>query len=151
MLLSRRPLKFFSSPRGFTLIEVLVAVMILAISLVVIMQLFSGGLKSNKISSDYLHGIFHAMEKMEELLLAGELLPGTYSGEFGDGYRWQAEIEIMEETDGSGEADPVAVKMPVATMRIQLNVSWKSGLREKQYRLSTTSLIDKKELAQHME
>ena len=37
------------SDRGFTLIETLVAISILAISLVVILQLFSGGLKSSTI------------------------------------------------------------------------------------------------------
>ncbi|PIP37785.1 MAG: hypothetical protein COX19_15835, partial [Desulfobacterales bacterium CG23_combo_of_CG06-09_8_20_14_all_51_8] len=85
--------------RGFTLIETLVAVMILAISLVVVMQLFSGGLKANRISNDYLYGIFHASEKMEELLLAPELLPGSFSGDFGDGYQWEAVIDFIEDEE----------------------------------------------------
>ena len=68
MILYCHGVKPVISQKGFTLIETLVAVMILAISLVVVMQLFSGGLKSNKVSNDYLYGIFHAREKMEELL-----------------------------------------------------------------------------------
>lgn len=113
--------------------------MILSISLVVVMQLFSGGLKSNKISNDYSYGIFHAREKMEELLLTEELLPGSFSGDFDDGYQWQAVIDFI------GEEDGVSEKMPVSTMSILLDISWQIGNREKHYNLSTTVLTEKRE------
>lgn len=132
-------LKPIVESKGFTLIETLVAVMILSISLVVVMQLFSGGLKSNKISNDYSYGIFHAREKMEELLLTEELLPGSFSGEFDDGYRWHTMAEII------GEDDEVSGKMPVSMMRIDVDISWQVGNREKHYKLSTTALTDKRE------
>jgi general secretion pathway protein I len=128
-----------SSQKGFTLIETLVAVMVLSISLVVVMQLFSGGLKSNKISNDYMYGIFHAREKMEELLLTDELLPGSFNGDFGDGYQWQAAIAFV------GAEDDEAEKLPVSTMSIRLDVSWSNGNREKHYILSTTALTDRRE------
>ncbi len=120
--------------------------MILSISLVVVMQLFSGGLKSNKISNDYLYGIFHAREKMEELLLTDELLPGSSSGDFGDGYQWQAVIDFVGGLDGelNGEEDEMAAKLPVSTMSIQLDIIWKTGNREKRYNLSTTALSDRR-------
>jgi general secretion pathway protein I len=147
MILCRSGLKSISRQKGFTLIETLVAVMILAISLVVVMQLFSGGLKSNKRSNDYLYGIFHAREKMEELLLTNDLLPGSFSGDFGDGYQWQAVIDFVGGLDGelNGEEDDMSAKMPVSTMIIQLDVIWKTGSREKRYHLSTTALTDRRE------
>ena len=137
-----------SGRNGFTLIEVLVAVMILAISLTVIMQLFSGGLKSNRISSDYLNGIFHAREKMEELLLTQEWVPGELSGDFEDGYRWTATIEEVPDEAAIGEADAgsneaLAKKLPVSTMLIRLNVTWMNGEREKRFEISTTALTEK--------
>ena len=134
-----------SGQKGFTLIETLVAVMILSISLVVVMQLFSGGLKSNKISNDYLYGIFHAREKMEELLLIDELLPGSFNGDFGDGYQWQAAIAFV------GAEDDEAEKLPVSTMSIWLDVSWSNGNREKHYILSTTALTDRREIEETSE
>ncbi|MFZ2630287.1 MAG: type II secretion system protein [Desulfosalsimonadaceae bacterium] len=141
-----------SGENGFTLIEVLVAVMILAISLTVIMQLFSGGLKSNRISNDYLYGIFHAREKMEELLLIREWAPGELSGDFEDGYRWTATIEevpdeaLIDEADageGAGGNAAPAKKSPVSTMLIRLNVIWHNGEREKRFELTTTALAEK--------
>jgi len=142
MIIFRHPLKLNARSKGFTLLETLVAVMILSISLVVVMQLFSGGLKSNKISNDYSYGIFHAGEKLEELLLSAELLPGSLSGDFGDGYQWQAVIDFI------GEEDEASAKMPVSTMRIDLDVSWKMGDRQKHYKLSTTALTDKREIGE---
>ncbi len=145
MNLYRQHLKLIARSNGFTLIETLVAMMILSISLVVVMQLFSGGLRSNKISNDYLYGIFHAREKMEELLLSEELLPGSFSGEFDDGYQWQAAIDFIAEEDEASQ------KMPVSTLSIQLDVSWRMGSREKHCNLSTTALTDKKETEENTE
>ena len=146
MILFGHGWKSVSSQKGFTLIETLVAVMILSISLVVVMQLFSGGLKSNKISNDYLYGIFHAREKMEDLLLTDELLPGSFNGDFGDGYQWQAVIDFVSGLDGelNGEEDNTSKKMPVSTMSIKLDIIWKTGNREKRYNLSTTVLTDRR-------
>jgi general secretion pathway protein I len=138
-----RPKSLISRQNGFTLIETLVAIMILSISLVVIMQLFSGGLKAGKLSDDYLNGIFHAREKMEELLMSGNLLPGTYSGAFEDGYQWAAVLDIAENPAETEEEAAISEKMPVMLVTINLAVTWTSGLREKSYRLSTATLIDK--------
>ncbi|MDA8404020.1 MAG: type II secretion system protein [Desulfobacteraceae bacterium] len=140
-------MKRLKSHNGFTLIEVLVAVMILGISLVVIMQLFSGGLKSNKISNDYLYGIFHAREKMEELLLTREWAAGEQSGDFGDGYRWTAAIEEVVPDAGADVNDKdkaeLAKKLPVSTLLIRLDVIWMNGDREKRFELTTTALTEK--------
>lgn len=122
---------------GFTLIETLVAFMILSISLVVVMQLFSGGLKSNKLSSDYLYGIFHASEKMEELLLSEIMLEENLSGDFGDGYRWEATIELIEPDDETETAQPFSA------FDITLDVIWRNGARDKHFELKTVKLSKK--------
>lgn len=83
---------------GFTLIEVIVAMAILGISLTLVMQLFSGGLKSAKAASDYTRAIVHAKDKMEEL----SSMLNNDSGEFEDGFKWEAETEdykVLEESE----------------------------------------------------
>jgi general secretion pathway protein I len=122
------------NPQGFTLIEVLVAFMILAISLVVVMQLFSGSLKAGAVSTDYFYGIFHAQEKMEEILARKELAPGSRSGHFEDGYEWTAEIShIPLETEDGRE-------LPVSEYQIDLAVTWEKGGRERHFELVTAVL-----------
>ena len=122
--------------RGFTLIETLVAISILAISLVVLMQLFSGGLKSSRLSDEYTLGIFHAREKMDEILLAGELTEGIIDGEFDDGFRWKAEavqVDIKKEAKD--------VNLPLRAFSIRVAVTWDAGGREKQFAVSAIKLV----------
>jgi general secretion pathway protein I len=121
--------------RGFTLIETLVAISILAISLVVLLQLFSGGLKSSRLSDEYTRGIFHAREKLDEILLAQELTPGVINGEFDDGFRWKAEavqLDIAEATN---------VKLPFRTFTITVDVTWDSGGGGKHFTVSAVKLV----------
>ena len=122
---------------GFTLIETLVAVSILAISLVVIMQLFSGGLKSGKLSGDYTRGIFHAREKMEEILFTEELTDEVLEGEFGDDYEWEAEIARIEPEDEEDE------KLPFDAYTIRVDVKWNMGGKGKHFEVITMKLAKK--------
>lgn len=82
---------------GFTLIEVTVAMAILGISLVLIMQLFSAGLKSARASCDYTIAIVHAKDKMEQLSAILE----NDSGTFDDGFKWEAEVEDYKQAEES--------------------------------------------------
>jgi general secretion pathway protein I len=83
---------------GFTLVEVIVAMAIVGISLVMILQLFSGGLRASRTSCDYTRAVVHAKNTMEEL--SYDPVPG--SGNFDDGFNWRTEIEPYEESEESG-------------------------------------------------
>jgi len=125
--------------RGFTLVETLVAISILAISLVVLMQLFSGGLKSSRLSDDYTRGIFHAREKMDEILLAQDLTPGAIGGEFDDGFRWKAQavqLDIAEARD---------IQLPFRTFTITVDVTWDAGGGEKRFTVSAVKMVKPRE------
>ena len=129
--------QMFISRRGFALIEILVAVSILAISLVVIFQLFSGGLKSRKLSEQYARGIFHAREKMAEILLSPDLSEGETQGEFEDAYEWQAAINrvVLEDDDN---------KLPVELLMVNVRIAWREGEKEKFFRIDTVKTVEKK-------
>jgi len=123
------------SRSGFTLIETLVAISILAISLVVILQLFSGGLKSSRLSDEYTRGIFHAREKMDEILLARELTEGVIGGQFDDDFKWRAEarrFDIKEAKDAG---------LPFRAFNIKVEVLWDAGGTEKRFEISALKLV----------
>ncbi len=121
--------------KGFTLIEVLVAMSILAISLVVVLQVFSGGLKAARLSDAYTQGVFYAREKMDEILLAEDLTAGVIRGEFEDGFRWRAEALGMDLPDAEG------VRLPFRAFNIKVDVSWTEGSKEKHFAVSTIKLV----------
>lgn len=122
---------------GFTLIEVLVAISVLAICLVVILQLFSGGLNSGKLSDEYTRGVFHAREKMEETLLSDTMEEGITEGEFEDGSRWKADIVRMEQRE-----EEVA-RLPFDAFTIAVEISWGPEGREKHLTIDTMKVAEK--------
>ena len=122
---------------GFTLIEVLVAISVLAICFVVILQLFSGGLKSGKLSDEYTRGVFHAKEKMEEILLLNAMEEGITEGEFGDGFKWKADIVRVEQREEE------AARLPFDTFTIAVEVSWGAEGHEKHLKINTLKVSEK--------
>ncbi len=122
-------LKICNSRRGgFTLIEVIVAIAILGISLVMIMQLFSGALRASRASCDYTRAIVHAKDKMEEL----SVVPVQGSGEFEDGFKWESGIQPYKELEDSA----------FNLLKIKVKVSWANALeRQNSVELVTLKVV----------
>jgi general secretion pathway protein I len=108
---------------AFTLIEVIVAIAILGITLVMIMQLFSGGLRASRASCDYTRAVVHAKDKMEELSFD----PVSASGEFEDGFKWEAEVEPLEELKEKLEDSNYNL------LKIKVKVSWSNVLNQQKF------------------
>ena len=126
--------KQLHSSNGFTLIEVLVAMMILAISFVVLLQLFSGGLRTGRLSDDYTRAILHAREKMEEILLFEKSGSGEQEGEFKDGFKWKTKIDRVENTEEE------AAKMSLDSFNVKVEVTWFEGSREKHFEINSLKI-----------
>ena len=141
MTRGRRDVKpIAKTANGFALVEILVAISILAISLVVIFQLFSGGLKSRQLSERYARGVFYAREKMTEVLILPELVEGETQGEFKDAYRWQSAVTRIVPDDD--EKEP-----PVDLMKIHVRVTWREGEKEKFFTIETLKVVKKEQSA----
>jgi general secretion pathway protein I len=118
--------------RGFTLIEVIVAMLILGITLVMIMQLFSGGLKASRTSCDYTRAVLHAKDKMEEL----SVFQVQDSGEFEDGYQWESMVETYKEIEG------VTSKL----LKLSVKVYWGSSVeRKREIELVSLKMVEEEE------
>jgi len=110
---------------------------ILSISLVVILQLFSSGLKSSKLSDNYTRAIFHAREKMEEILLDDNFTDRAMEGKFGDGFDWKVQTLRLE------PALEEEAKLPVDIFSIKVNVNWHEGSKEKHFEINTLKTGEK--------
>ncbi len=118
---------------GFTLMETLVAMMILSIALVVIFQQFSAALNAGHISESHTRAVWHARAKMDELLLYETLAEDIQEGDFGDGYRWRYRIEQVKSDDRlnlEGMAD----------FTITVWVSWQQGQNTKNMDISALTI-----------
>ena len=79
---------------GFTLLEVLVALTVLAIGSALALSLISGSLGNIRKVQQRTRVIEHAQEVMETALLDGSIqAPTSFSGGFEDGSRWSVQVE----------------------------------------------------------
>lgn len=128
--------------RGFTLIEVLVALAILGVGLTVVIELFSGGLRLGRFSQEYTKASHYARMKMEEIMVQYPLKEGIEEGECDDTFRWKIEVkrEDILPTENSSSFKP-----PVILVQVKVNILWKSGTKEKSIGLESYKTIKLKD------
>jgi len=127
---------------GFTLIEVVIAIAILGVGLMVIIELFSGGLRLGRVSKEYVKAMNYASIKMEELMVKESVLEGTEEGEFNDHYSWQTRIKKVALLPVEMETD---FKPPVGLFQIKVIVFWKSGTKERTTDIESYKTVKTKE------
>lgn len=127
--------------KGFTLIEVVVALAILSISIVTVLQLFSGGLRSIKVSDDYLRASILARNKMNELESRFSLLfnqEGVFKQD--DRYHWSLTVEdydianrlpMFKNLKKENQGNPIFVD------KVRLKVFWKTKNGQREVELVT--------------
>ena len=75
------------SRQGFTLLEILVSLSIIAVAVTVVLQLFSADLRAISASENYLSAVTKAEAKMREVLDNEDLAEKAWSDATPDGYR----------------------------------------------------------------
>lgn len=121
--------------RGMTLIEVLVAFIVLSLTMAVIMQIFSGGMRNARIAENYSRAVFLAQSRLAEIGVEQPLAPGESNGQLGHDFRWR--VTVAPHEDG-GAADRLALPMRLYDVRVQ--VSWTQDSRARQIELASLRL-----------
>lgn len=130
--------------KGFTLLEVLIAVIILGLSVTAILQQFSVALRGGSASRDVCRAVLYAKQKLEELKTEEEGKGiAEASGSFDDGFEWETSIHPypIPEPEGDESAEQLRYELLQLTARI----TWQYGLQRKHVELSTLKLVKKKE------
>ena len=95
-----------SRSRGFTLLEVMLAVAIAAIGIVSLLELFGGSMRLARVSADQTRAVVLASSLMDQALWRAELPERDFSGEDGD-YRWTISIKAVDPELASTEDEPL--------------------------------------------
>ena len=122
-----------SAQSGFTLVEVLVALAIVALSMAVLFKIISDNLDRTRHARDDA-----VAASLVQSLLAqtqtGPLEQGTTSGKFGKGFSWRLQVE----PDADNHAD-----WSVDAMSIAATVSWRDDGRTQSRTLTTLRVVPK--------
>ncbi|WP_432471307.1 type IV pilus modification PilV family protein [Amphritea sp. HPY] len=129
--------------RGFSLLEVLVAFVVLSLSLGIILQIFSLSSRITRTSEVYQQALLVAESKMAELLSEPFIEPGRDDGSYDDrdhdgvmlDMQWQTEVSDYEFPD-----DPPVDNQSLQPYLIEVSVSWGDGAKAQNITLSTIRL-----------
>ncbi len=106
---------------GFTLVELLVAFAILALSLTAVFRIFSDGLLGTKLADDYGTAIALAESTLTQVGIDPDLpaRPGMYEGQFDDRFSWRLEIASLDDA-----LDTTRLERQLYAIRVALSVHW---------------------------
>jgi general secretion pathway protein I len=122
--------------RGYTLIEVLVAFVILAMALTVLLRIFSGGVRNVAVSSDYAKAVLIAESRLATAGIDDTLAPGETDGVESGRFRWTRVVTDYEPANDYGST----VK-GLRAYHVTVTVSWPNGDKERRVELNTVRLM----------
>jgi general secretion pathway protein I len=124
-----------TAQRGFSLLEVLVAFAILSMTLGVLLQVFSVGLRNTAISEEYTYAVLHAESVLAALGREEPLLEGSGEGQLDDKFSWRSSVTPYEEEDVD-LSDSTAV-----AYRLEVEVFWQSADKTRSIMLETLRVV----------
>ncbi|MEO6025823.1 MAG: prepilin-type N-terminal cleavage/methylation domain-containing protein [Candidatus Binatia bacterium] len=109
--------------RGFTLIEVAIAMAIVGVGVVTVLEIFNAALRTEHGAGIRARAVMRARDLLERTMTMPDPIPLNESGDFGDGYRW--ERKVREATDMlEGNSRELDVKSEVTIFEIEVSVLW---------------------------
>lgn len=123
------------SERGFTLIEILVAIALLGIAITIVLQLFSANLRAIAASEDYVAASIRAEIKMREILDEDNLSENASVETTDEGYRFDIAVTdlLPERTEN----------LQVRLYQVDLTIHWTKGKKNKALTLNSIKMLKK--------
>jgi general secretion pathway protein I len=126
--------------RGFSLLEILVAFSILALSLGVLMQIFSGSLRNADVTRDQAQAVALAQSLLASAGVEVTLAAGERAGVLDDKFRWLLRVNPFVQEPRAGETDAVQSRLLLDLWVVTVRVAWGGDYRSPERALTLTTL-----------
>ena len=127
--------------RGFTLLEVLLAFVVFALSFAMVLEILSGSIRSTARAKEYTEVALIAQSIMDQVGLDIPLQPGfTLNGETG-AYRWDLSIEAFQGVGDTLNSVELAELTGIDLLEVRLSISWGTYPRERSNEFSTIKAV----------
>jgi general secretion pathway protein I len=126
---------------GFTILEVLAAFVVFAVTLAALLQVFSGGLRDAQLADEYARAIMIAQSRLEGYTAVDRPEETSTSGSEGD-FAWSLSATAYDERQENAEADRSKdYNLRVRLLRVESKVAWRAADgRNRDVRLATLVL-----------
>ena len=131
------------SARGFTLLEIAIAMAILGLGVTSALQVFGSGVQLARAASRRSEAVVQARALMDSALWIPNLRAGETHGEIGDGYRWGRTIRPAGPEDGIEPPAEGAVEPEIGLAVISVLIEWDETSGTKNYRIGTMRVVPK--------
>lgn len=121
-----------------SLIEVLIAFVILSMSMAVILRINATSIRNHEVSKQYLKAVQIAESHMTEMSIDHQSVELQHEGVEKDGFTWRYERQAY--ADWSGEQYQ---GLPVEPVEERIRVAWETGNGEREISFSKVSLINR--------
>ncbi|MEE9356363.1 MAG: type II secretion system protein [Methylococcaceae bacterium] len=128
------------SSQGFSLLEILVAFSILAISLGVLLKVFSSGVRTAIVSEEYAQAVQIADSLLAQTGVEEPLEETEKQGDVGGVYAWTVSVRLFEPELENYNMD----LLPVVPYLISVVVDWQEINNNRTVELTTLRLATKK-------
>jgi general secretion pathway protein I len=126
---------------GFTLLEVMLAFVIFALSFAVVLEIMAGSMRSVRRASDDTQVALFAQSVID---LVGTEIPleeGGFSGTGMDRYDWRMDVYLYAVSDEDLRTQELAELSGVELYKIDLDINWQAGRRDRSLHFSTVRSV----------
>ncbi len=102
--------------KGFSLLEVIAAIMLLAIAFTALMKVAGASISLTQNAAAHSEAAMWARSRLDSAFVGEPIKPGTSSGQFNKNFRWQLNV-----TPWNGNTAPNA---PLHLFQLDLDVMW---------------------------
>ena len=126
---------------GFTLLEVLLAFVIFALSFAVVLEIISGSIRNTMHAKEYTEVALITQSVMDQVGLDIPLEPGTRTnGEVG-AYTWELEINPFVATPENLRAAEISELTGIELLEVEFIITWGKYPRERSNRFTTVKAM----------
>jgi len=129
--------------RGFTLLEVAIALAILGVGVVTVLELFSAALRMESGAGVRSRAVVYARGLLDQTMALPEVRAGSDRGRFDDMYHWEVVVREAPESgqDKDKPAHDLTIKNDFVMYEIEVSVLWtQTANREGVYTIRTLRL-----------
>jgi len=130
---------------GFTLLEVMLAFVIFALSFAVVLEIVAGSMRSVARANDDTEVALLAQTLMDRVGTEIPVEEGAYSGTSMDRYNWNMGITLYDAEDaperGGMTTTELADLSGIELYRVDLDIDWDTGQRDRTLHFSTIQSI----------